>query len=281
MHAEGATELAEPADAWQSLERLARRLLDEGHPEAWSAFFGALYPLALPELKRIWRRLHPASTPADTDDVAGDLLLRAEEKLRRDDYRALRSASALSDGASRASLRTYLQTVLGRLAIDYQRTHPQYRRPSRALAAKESPERSTSAAGRWVVHEEHTASLFGLRPALTRQQDCTRMLRSLDELTAAVRQRHAAAIEGVSGRRLGAASRSCCLELALELGLGDVAVVRHVLERGHLYRRAVELVLADQTQHEIADAIGLSRREVEKVLEHAMGILRARFAELG
>jgi DNA-directed RNA polymerase specialized sigma24 family protein len=251
--------------SWEALDAILVRLLDERRPQAWDDLMSALYPLAMPELRKVWRRLQPGVSAEDLEDVGRDLLLRVHERLQRDDFAALRRAD-------RARLRSYLITVFTRLAIDHQRTHPLFQRQSRAQAPVIG-ERG------WRVIEERISGAFGQRPPLTRQQDALRMLEFLDQAAERARAQVESATEGLSGRARGAAARAAQQALAQELKVEDWAVACHLAEKGGLYRRALELELSDQSQREIAEQLAVSRREVEKVLEYATRILRARFAE--
>lgn len=261
-------------DSWVQLEERARALVASDSPcQHWGEFLALFEGVAIPTLRRQWLRLQPRANQDDLEDTARDLMLRAAEKLHRDDYKVLRSADALTGARESATLRSFLVTVLARLAIDHQRTHSQYRRPSRAAAVADDDIVSK----RWIELLERHSSVQGQRPPVTRRQQALQLLGFLELQAARATAVFEKSVAGLTGRKRNHAAQCAYRSLATELGVDDWTVARHLVERGSLYRKAIELEMRDCTQAEIAKEIGLSRRQTERLLENARTLMRARF----
>lgn len=117
--------------AQDSAEALVARVLD-GSPAAWTALVAHIHPLVVAMCQR--RRLGAALSAAE--DVPRDVAARTLERLRADDFAALRRFAATRERYPQASLERWLGAVVGNTFIDYLRAHPEYERKRDAHARK-------------------------------------------------------------------------------------------------------------------------------------------------
>jgi DNA-directed RNA polymerase specialized sigma24 family protein len=281
--------------------------LTRGDEEAWHPFFCALEQVALPFLKRQWLRLDGHQRFEEAEDAARTLLLRVQEKLKRDDHRALKAhfASPPGDGPTgrdttaaaepapraRGSFKAYLRAILIRATIDYQRGHPHFRRASQAKVLANRPKTSASAADKagWISFVSAHSGIDASVDPVTLMNTAGAMLSYLDEANEIARSLSLAAAR--DGSTAALKPQAVCEEIARRLALQrprkggaeepDVEAARHLLKYGASYRQAIELHVHGWHQGEIGEALGLTRRVTQRLLVRAQAVLRARFAPPG
>jgi DNA-directed RNA polymerase specialized sigma24 family protein len=291
----------ESQGCWTRAELLAERLARDGG-EAWREFVVALHSVAHPILRHEWRRLDRGECYERAEDVAESVFGQVIDKLQREDYRALKahfrpealdSDRVADDGAKatqrrRGSFKGYMRTILVRAAIDYQRAHPCFRR---ARSHTDRPPTSDSPGwvsrdrGGWISFVSVHSDLDAHRDPVTLRLVVEQMLSYLDEASELAKQlcrdaRQSDAAHEVYGsiaRRFGL-WRQTTGDSPDAAGGTDWAAARELVDRGDLYRRAIELEVQGLRQEEIAATLGVSRRVVQKVLDRAKALLRSRFA---
>jgi DNA-directed RNA polymerase specialized sigma24 family protein len=267
----------------------------------------ALEQVALPLIKRQWLRLDRHQRFEEAEDAARTVLLRMQEKLGRDDHRALKAhfigppddgptggdTTGVAHAAPRArgSFEAYLKAILIRATIDYQRGHPHFRRASQAKMPADCTETSASATDRagWISFVSAHSCIEAIEDPVTLMNTARAMLSYLDEANDIARTLSQA------GARPGSAANleplAVCEEIARRLALQrpgkggveepDVKAARHLLKYGAAYRQAIELHVHGWHQGEIGEALGLTRRVTQRLLVRAQALLRARFAAAG
>lgn len=230
------------SDDWAALESLARRCADrEREDEAWPALMLGLEPKlrALVRYERIGRL-------REREDDLRNIVVDVFEKLSRERFRVLTGYFAYP---RRPGFRGWVRAVLRTTAIDYLRRHAEYSR---------DPE----AESRWVKLATLTSGIegdtAGSLNARRRQVLC-------DLAEAAV-----AAREAVAG------DDDAIGELARTWKVAPLHV-RRLVAKGQLYHPAFELALAGHTQAEIASRLGVTRREIELVIQYAEEFLHLRY----
>jgi hypothetical protein len=293
-------------EAWGAVELLASRLA-QGDEAAWHPFLCALEQIAVPILEQQWLRLDRHQRFEEAEDAARSVLLKVQEKLRRENYRAFRThfARRQADGPTgkdatgdldatprvRGSFKPYLKATLVRATIDYQRCHPHFRRASQAKTLGSRAETSSSGAEQagWISFVSAHSRVDAVKDPVTLMNTARAMLSYLDEASEiALSLSLAAAQPGATATETESKAETC-QEIARRLNLvkaregcttvePDVEAVRHLLKHGASYRQAIELHVHGWHQSEIGEALGLTRRVTQRVLVRAQALLRARFA---
>jgi DNA-directed RNA polymerase specialized sigma24 family protein len=228
--------------SWTHIQDLAERV-GAGDTAAWPPLMQALEP----KLQVLVRYQRLGRLRSREDDLR-NVVVAVFEKLRRRDHHVLRAYAAMP---GRPSFEAWIRRVVRSVAIDYLRGHDEYRRPA-AGAADGSGER-------WVSLHALTGSGLAMAPASAE----ARRREVLDALAATV----AAAAEIQHGADVAA--------VATRLGVAPLHV-RRAAERGARMQAVVELLFQGHRHGSIADALGLTRREVELALEHVEELLVAR-----
>lgn len=226
--------------SWTHIQDLAERV-GAGDAAAWAPLMQALEP----RLQVLVRYQRLGRLRSREDDLR-NVVVAVFEKLRRRDHHVLRAYAAMP---GRPSFEAWIRRVVRSVAIDYLRGHDEYRR---AAAADGSGER-------WVSLHALTGSGLAMAPASAE----ARRREVLDALAATV----AAAAEIKRGADVAA--------VASRLGVAPLHV-RRAADRGERMQAVVELLFQGHRHGSIADALGLTRREVELALEHVEELLVAR-----
>jgi DNA-directed RNA polymerase specialized sigma24 family protein len=227
--------------SWAYIEGLAQRV-GAGETTAWAELMAALEP----KLQVLVRYQRIGRLRSREDDLR-NVVVAVFEKLRRRDHHVLRTYAAMP---GRPSFEAWIRRVVRSVAIDYLRGHDEYRRGDDAAAGS---------GDRWVSLHALTGSGLAMAPASAEAKRREVML----ALAATV----AAADEVKRGGDADA--------VASQLGVAPLHV-RRAAERGARMQAVVELLFQGHRHGSIADALGLTRREVEIALEHVEELLVAR-----
>jgi DNA-directed RNA polymerase specialized sigma24 family protein len=223
---------------WTLLQVVAER----GAP-GWQPLLERLEP----ELALMARR-QPIGRLRDREDTPREIVTRTIARLHAKEFAAIKKLVALDP---RPELQAWLRVLVKRSAIDYMRESPEY---ERATAKREH---------RWI-------SLA----TLSSSQGPTAMPDSLaekrDQVTAFVRTAAARALAEQKTHGEDAIAR-----LALEWKIGRIHV-RRLIARADQYVTVLGAVLAGFSYPEVADKLGLSRREVELTVRYLEELLQAR-----
>lgn len=223
---------------WTLLEAVAER----GVP-AWQVLLAKLEP----ELALMARR-QPIGRLRDREDTPREIVTRTIARLHAKEFAAIKKLVALEP---RPELQAWLRVLVKRSAIDYMRESPEY---ERATAKRDH---------RWI-------SLA----TLSSSQGPTAMPDSLaekrDQVTAFVE----AAAERARAEQ-AAHGEDALARLALEWKIGRIHV-RRLIARGDQYVTVLAAVLAGYSYPEVADKLGITRREVELTVRYLEDLLQAR-----
>lgn len=231
--------------SWPYIQGLAERV-GAGEGDAWAALMQALEP----KLQVLVRYQRIGRLRSREDDLR-NVVVAVFEKLRRRDFHVLRAYAAMP---GRPSFEAWIRRVVKSVAIDYLRGHDEYRRGGDGSAD------AAGSGGRWVSLHALTGSGLADAPASAEARR-REVLVALAETVAA-----AAAVQD-AGADAGA--------IASRLGIAPVHV-RRAAERGERMQAVVELLFQGHRHGEIADALGLTRREVEIAIKHVEELLVAR-----
>jgi DNA-directed RNA polymerase specialized sigma24 family protein len=222
------------------LWELFREVAEQG-ADAWPALMTALEP----ELTDM-ARFQPIGRLRDVEDTPREITTRVFARLHARDLAAVRKLCAMSPPPE---LRAWLRVIVRRSAIDYMREHPDYER-----------ETTTRPSG-WV-------SLATLTSAAAAAD--------VDSLAAKRREVLATLREMVARTRAASGDDEALGALALEWRIARIHL-RRLAARGEQLVAVFVGLLEGRAQGEIAEALGVTRREVELGVRYIEALLRARF----
>jgi DNA-directed RNA polymerase specialized sigma24 family protein len=206
-----------------------------------------------PELAAMARR-QPIGRLRDREDSPREIVMRTIARLHAKDYAAIKKLVALEP---RPELQAWLRVLVKRSAIDYMRDSPEY---ERATAKRDH---------RWI-------SLA----TLSSSQGPQAMPDSLAEKRALVTAFVAAAAERAAAEERDHGDEAIA-RLALEWKIGRIHV-RRLIARREQYVAVLNGVLAGFSYPEVAEQLGVSRREVELTVRYLEELLHERgFASAG
>jgi DNA-directed RNA polymerase specialized sigma24 family protein len=222
---------------WPDLRAVAER-----GEAAWPTLAASLFPTLLPLAAR-----QPIGRARANEDAPHEIVTRILEHLHAREFAAIKKLCQLDPPPT---LGAWLTIVVRRAAIDYMRGTPEYERAT----ARRDP--------RWIS----LATLTSAAPA--RAPDSIAQKR--DELLAFLRA--AVARADAESRAHGDEAFS---RLAAEWAIPRIHV-RRLVQRGARYLQVIDAVLAGHSYPEIADALAVSRREVELTVLYIEELLAAR-----
>jgi hypothetical protein len=220
------------------------RAVAERGDEAWQPLLAKLDP----ELAVMARR-QPIGRLRDREDTPREIVLRTIARLHAKQYAAIKKLVTLEP---KPELQAWLRVLVKRSAIDYMRASPEYER------ATEKREH------RWISLATLSSSqgpTAALPDSLAEKRDqVTAFVRAAAERAAAEKRDH---------------GDDAIARLALEWKIGRIHV-RRLIARGQQYVTVLAAVLAGFSYPEVADKLGLSRREVELTVRYLEELLHAR-----
>ena len=229
----------------EGLWPLFRAVADKGDEGAWQALLSKLDP----ELALMARR-QPIGRLRDREDTPREIVMRTMSRLHAKGYAAIKKLVTLEPTPE---LQAWLRVLVKRSAIDYMRESPEY---ERATAKRDH---------RWIS----LASLSSSQGPVAAQPDS--LVEKRQEVTAFVE----AAAERAAAEKQANGDDDAIAVLALEWKIARIQV-RRLLARGEQYVTVLALVLAGFSYPEVAEKLGLSRREVELTVRYLEELLAAR-----
>lgn len=221
---------------WPRLRDVAAR----GAP-AWPALAAALHPLILPLAKNQQLGRLRAS-----EDTPHEITVRVLERLHARGFAAIAKLCALPDPPP---LTAWLRVVVRHAAIDYMREAPEYERATPARDA------------RWITLAT-LVTLPGAQPdSLVQKRDAV-----LAYVRDAVARADAAHAEH---------GDDAVAELAATWSVARIHA-RRLVQRGGDYVRVLTAVLSGHSYPETAEALDMTRREVELTVQYVEEFLAAR-----
>ncbi|WP_281330343.1 hypothetical protein [Polyangium sp. 6x1] len=220
---------------------LFRAVADRGEA-AWPALTAALFPVLLPIAAR-----QPIGRLRAYEDTPHEIVTRVLENLHA---RAFATVIKLCAMDPPPELGAWLRMLVRRAAIDYMRDCPEY---ERATARRDH---------RWISLATLTSSSPDRGPSSLVEKRA--MLLSF--LQAAVARADA---------EFAAHGEDAFARLAAEWAIARTHV-RRLVQRGAQYLRVIEAVLAGHSYPEVAEQLGVSRREVELTVHYIEELLTAR-----
>jgi len=221
----------------EGLWPLFRAVADKGDEGAWQALLSKLDP----ELALMARR-QPIGRLRDREDTPREIVMRTISRLHAKGYAAIKKLVTLEPTPE---LQAWLRVLVKRSAIDYMRESPEY---ERATAKRDH---------RWIS----LASLSSSQGPVAAQPDS--LVEKRQEVTAFVE----AAAERAAAEKQANGDDDAIAVLALEWKIARIQV-RRLLARGEQYVTVLALVLAGFSYPEVAEKLGLSRREVELTVRY-------------
>jgi DNA-directed RNA polymerase specialized sigma24 family protein len=218
-----------------------RAVAEAGEP-AWPALAAALFPVLLPIAAH-----QPIGRLRANDDAPREIVTRVLEGLHARELAAIRKLCAMDPPPQ---LGAWLRVLVRRAAIDYMRESPEYERAT---------ERRDH---RWITLATLASS------AADRGPD------SLVEKRSALLAFLRAAVERAAAE-LAAHGEDAYARLAAEWAIPRIHV-RRLAQRGEQYLRVIAAVLAGHSYPEVAEQLGVSRREVELTVHYIEELLAAR-----
>src|SRR5262249_12732978 len=197
-----------------------------------------------PELAEMARH-QPIGRLRDLEDTPHEVTTRVFARLHARDFAAIRKLTAMDPPPE---LRAWLRVIVRRSAIDYMREHPDYERET------------ASRPNAWIT----LATLTSSAPAA-----------SLDSLTAKRREVLDTLRDMVARTRAAAGDDDAHGALALEWKVARIHV-RRLAARGDQLVAVFVGLLEGRSQAEIAETLGVTRREVELGVRYIEALLRAR-----
>jgi DNA-directed RNA polymerase specialized sigma24 family protein len=224
-------------DLWPAVRAVAER-----GESAWPALAAALFPLLLPIAAR-----QPIGRLRANEDTPHEIVTRVLENLHAREFAALVKLCAT---APQPALGAWLRVVVRRAAIDYMRESPEYERAT----ARRDP--------RWISLATLTSSAPDRGPDSLVEKRTT----LISFLRAAVARADAETRDH---------GDDALARLASEWDVPRIHV-RRLVQRGAQYLKVIDAVLAGHSYPEVADALGISRREVELTVFYIEELLTAR-----
>jgi DNA-directed RNA polymerase specialized sigma24 family protein len=225
----------------ESLWPLFRAIATSGE-SAWPALAAALEPVLLPMASH-----QPIGRLRAQEDSRREILIRVLERLHAREFSAVHKLCAMDPPPQ---LQAWLRVLVRRSAIDYMRESPEY---ERATAARED---------RWISLATLTSVVAAGAPDTLAEKR--------GELLAFVR----AAVERADAEFRDHGDDAFG-RLATEWDIPRIHV-RRLVQRGARYLETLEGVLAGHSYPEVADRLGVSRREVELTVHYLEELLEAR-----
>ena len=229
--------MAEPAALWQLFHAVAK----DG-AAAWPKLLVELDP----ELALMARR-QPIGRLRDQEDSPREIVTRALARLHARDFAAIKKLCALDPPPE---LRAWLRVVVRHSAIDYIRSTPEFQRAGRDRPA------------RWVSLASLSSSAPGADPDSIAEKRA-QVLATVRDMVARAASEHAAHGEEAFGR------------LAAEWNVARIHV-RRLVKRGPRFLAVLVAVLEGRSYPEAAEAVGITRREVELTVRYLEELLVAR-----
>jgi DNA-directed RNA polymerase specialized sigma24 family protein len=224
---------------WQLLGEVAKT-----GETAWPTLLTVLEP----ELAQMAKR-QPIGRLRDREDSPREIVTRAIARLHARQYAAIKKLVELDPPPE---LQAWLRVLVRRSAIDYMRESPEYER-----ATKKRDHRWISLA----TLSSSQGPAAALPDSLAEKRDqVTAFVRAAAERAAAEKRDH---------------GDDAIARLALEWKIGRIQV-RRLIARGEQYVTVLAAVLAGFSYPEVADKLGLSRREVELTVRYLEELLHAR-----
>jgi DNA-directed RNA polymerase specialized sigma24 family protein len=227
------------AELWDLFRAVAR-----GDAGAWPALLARLEPELL-----VFARRQPIGRLKDRDDTPREIVTRVFRRLHARDHAAIHKLCALDPPPE---LRAWLRVIVRRSAIDYMRESPEF---ERATAARPD---------RWIS----LATLSSAAPS----PDPSSLAEKRKLVLTTVRDMVERAIAEFRAR-----GEEAFTQLALEWKLPRIHI-RRLVAKGAQFAAVLVAVLEGRSQGEIADSLGLTRREVELTVRYLEELLQARFA---
>lgn len=227
--------------SWDAVARQLR-MVAEHEGDGWPAAQALLHP----ELVRLARR-QPIGRLRGDVDAAHEVAARVLERICAHDFRALKR---LFETDREPVMQAWIRVLVRTAAIDVMRQHSEYRRGS----SREEPG--------WVSLASLVTSPGAPLPSslVQKQQELERFLATALQQVAAAREAH-----GDDATTLLAARWRV-----------EALHVRRALTKGERYLPVLTLVLAGHSYPEVAKQLGLTRREVELVVQYVEELLAAR-----
>jgi DNA-directed RNA polymerase specialized sigma24 family protein len=225
----------------EALWHLFRAVATTGEP-AWPALAAALEPVLLPMASH-----QPIGRLRTQEDSPREILIRVLERLHAREFAAVGKLCAMEPPPQ---LQAWLRVLVRRSAIDYMRESPEYQR---ATAARDN---------RWISLATLTSVVAagGLDSLAEKRGQLLAFVRAAVERAEAEFRVHG---EDAFGR------------LAGEWDIPRIHV-RRLVQRGARYLQTIEAVLAGHSYPEVAERLGVSRREVELTVHYLEELLEAR-----
>lgn len=257
-----------PSHTWPAAAQLVERIC-AGDTSAWPA----LLELIEPRL-RVWVRYQKIGRLRRREDDLHNIVVEVLDKLSRDDFRVLRGYAAMS---GQPSFQGWLRRVLRSCAIDYLRRHPEYRRSGRPPVSGDgasgdgspgdgSPgDGSGVSEGRWFTLQTLTTGIAQ---------------NPMDSVVDKRRQVRAALAQHIAEARALQSKNPDAIAILAERWRVDTRHVKRLLERGERMQQVIELLFTGYRHNDIADQLGLSRREVELALKYVEEFLSARWRDV-
>lgn len=257
----------EPRGPWPELYRAAQDTV-AGDTAGWNRLMHALSVVAPPIVRRQWRRLDPQEKFEQGDDVVHSVLVCVFQRLQRDGYRSLRaSLDRIAESQSRPSVgvQRYFTVLLVRATIDYQRSHPLYRRTKRVAAHDRTGANRPNSAHGWLVPEVFVDKV-GTEELTVATLEIRDVLRKVDGVARRARRIFLAPGSAQQG------CRSRYEKVASVLGLDSWATARDLVQHGAQYRQALELMLQGYSKCDTGRLLGVSRGRVSRIVARAIGV---------
>ena len=224
------------------LWQLLRAVADRGDA-AWPTLCAALEP----ELVAMARR-QPVGRLRDREDTPREIVTRALSRLHAREFTAVKKLCAIDPAPE---LQAWLRVIVRRSAIDYMRESPEF---DRGNATREP---------RWISLASLSSSEASPAPdSLAEKRDL---------VIAFVRD----ATTRAQTERRDHGEAGAIAALALEWRIARIHV-RRLVTRGDQYVAVLAAVLAGHSYPETAEALGLSRREIELTVRYLEELLAAR-----
>jgi hypothetical protein len=255
-------------EAWEALEEQAFAVLADD--EAWPGWWAQ----AEPHLERWVAQPSFAGRLATDEDHRREVVVLAWEKLQEREHAKLRSFFERPRDAERGRrFRAWLRRVVKNIAIDYQRSLPEFVR-KRTPSAPRPP----GASGAGVPSHDYWQSIVSITSNIAQFRDPSEgraeAQRMLDFLDAEVSPRRRRAAE------LAATGRPP-EEIAAALGVRDRREAARIAARAAerlKFRRALEMWSHGFADAEIASALGLEdEAAAERMIKAAKELLRRAF----
>jgi DNA-directed RNA polymerase specialized sigma24 family protein len=213
-------------------------------PAAWPALLAELEPdvVAL-------ARFQPIGRLRQNDDSPREIATRVFERLHADNRATIKRLCARDP---RPDLRAWLRVVVRRTAIDYMRGHAEYQRAT------------TTRPNAWITLASLTSSAPGNPDS--REEKRRLVLTTVHDMVARAATELAEHGDDAFGR------------LALEWKLARIHI-RRLATRGSQLEAVLVGLIEGRTQSELAESLGVTRREIELTVRYLEELLLARFHE--